>query len=115
MRDNPIDTPFNMIDCRELLVEKGGDNRHFHFSIEKLEKSKPGVTWLCPHNIESLSIRGSFGSEFFDFVRIRLTGCDLGDACASDEETSQMTLNFVMSYQYPNILSDNKKEPILYY
>ena len=35
-------------------------------------------------------------------------------ACATDEEIASKTVNFAMSKSYPNLLSENKMEPILY-
>ena len=108
---NRIKTPLKLIDCRELRdnINLRGKKNYEHFNLEKLLKSKPGSNWLCPYGIESLNIRGSFGDDFFEYVRIRLSGCQLGDSCASEEELSEVKMNLAMHYQYPNILSENKK------
>ena len=38
----------------------------------------------------------------------------MGDACATEEELYGATINFAISTSHPNILSENKMEPILY-
>ena len=41
---------------------------------------------ICPILPENLNVRGKFGELLFDYVEIRVNGCDLGDSmCAPDD------------------------------
>ena len=42
-----------------------------------------------------MMVRGYYGSEFFEYVKVQLTGCVLGDECASESEIRGMSINFV--------------------
>lgn len=63
---------------------------------------------------ESLEVRGAWGDKQFDYVRIRLLGCDLGEKCASREQISDETFNIAMLKARPNLLGEDKNETILY-
>ena len=55
-------------------------------------------------------IRGAYGGENFDFVRIRISGCNLGaEECHSKEEVAQQTFNVITLKAIPNILGEDKK------
>ena len=72
------------------------------------------MVWLCPDQLESLEVRGSYDAEHFDFVSIRILGCELGDQCMSEDEARNKNVNFRMLKAYPSILGDNKDETTLY-
>ena len=83
-----------MDSCSKFL--KGGPYEHMIVNEKVKEqmseasaifKSRGGQTYLCPVGLESLKVRGDYGSENFDFVKISLKGCDLGpEECASEAE-----------------------------
>ena len=44
-----------------------------------------GMSFLCPYNIDSLRIQGSFTSAHYEYVKLELLGCDLGDECFPED------------------------------
>ena len=63
--------------------------------------------FLCPANLESMPLRGNFGSKYFDYVKLKVEGCDLGAECLPDDELQDKTINFVSLSAHPNLLGDN--------
>ena len=55
-----------------------------------------------------MSVQGYFGSDFFNYVKIEVQGCDLSDEndCMSDNELIYQNLNFVTLRAYPSLLGD---------
>lgn len=51
-------------------------------------------------------MRGSFGTENFDYIKIGILGCDLGEACAPEEDLYDISFNFVDLKAIPDLLSD---------
>ena len=80
-----------MIDCKEY--QEGGKYASFdlkkkktlidNINVDRLQDS----TFLCPKiaENESLNVQGHFGSKMFQYVKLKIEGCDLGDKCFSDE------------------------------
>ena len=75
-----------MMDCRELFETYGefGASNNPAFDFSRLSKE----SWLCPHALDSLKLRGMYGSKSFAYVKIAVLGCDLMPAenCATDDE-----------------------------
>ena len=72
---------------------------------------------MCPVDIESLILLGSFDStsDNFQFVKISIKGCNLGaDLCASDKEVYQGKINLAILNTIPNILGRDDTEFIRY-
>ena len=64
---------------------------------------------LCPVGLESLTIRGDFGADNFDFVKISVIGCDLGpDLCFTDAEIAKKTFNLPMLKAFPSLYGDEE-------
>ena len=101
-----------MVDCEEIWKANKLNNKHFEF--EKLRTSVFKLEWLCPSGLENLDVRGSWGDNYFDYVRIRLYGCDQGNDCASTKELSNETFNIALLKAIPNLLGEDKQETILY-
>ena len=54
-----------------------------------------------------MSVQGNFGSEKFNYVKVEVEGCDLGeDECMPDEELIYQSFNFVNLRGYPSLLGD---------
>ena len=70
--------------------------------------------WLCPSELESLEVRGSWGAPNFDYVQITLLGCNLGSECIPKEELHRRVFNLSILKARPNLLAENKEETILY-
>ena len=74
-------TPLELVQCEELWKKNAFNNQNFKYS--KLMQGKKPNGWLCPSELESLEVRGSWGAPNFDFVEISLLGCNLGSECLS--------------------------------
>ena len=72
-------TPLELVRCEELWKKNAFNNQNFQYS--KLQQGKKPFGWLCPSELESLEVRGSWGAPNFDFVEISLLGCNLGSEC----------------------------------
>ena len=60
-------------------------------------------------------MKGEYGDELFEFVKITVEGCELGDKCASDEEIMQQDMTFYTLRSLPNLLTNNRDEILHYY
>lgn len=49
------------------------------------------MKFLCVEDFDEL--KGTFGLEVFQYVKVNVFGCDLGDACAPDSEVDATILN----------------------
>ena len=79
-----------MVPCSELFPggkyeEFNNNNKLFPYEVF-LADANPD--WYnCPINLDSLPIQGKYGEKNFDFIRVKLTGCDLGpDLCLPDDK-----------------------------
>ena len=71
-------------------------------NLDKLRKD-----FLCPVGLDVMSVQGNFGSEKFNYVKVEVEGCDLGEGeCMSDEELIYQSFNFVNLRGYPSLLGD---------
>jgi len=72
-----------------MTLKDDPDFENFHESTKLLVKSilntRRNTSFSCPVNLESLVVRGHYGATHFDYVRISVKGCDLGDECFSDK------------------------------
>lgn len=109
-------TEIEMVDCFEFMP--GGKYDHLREeSHRELLKNvqlarKSGATFLCPANVDSMPVRGSFSSELFDYVRIKVEGCDLGAECMSDAELMDTSINYISLSSHPNLLNENLDEVV---
>ena len=71
-----VKTPVELIDCQELF-EKGGFNNK-HIDYEEFTRLTP-KKWLCPDALDSLEVRGGWGSDYFNYLSLKILGCELGD------------------------------------
>ena len=72
-----------MVDCYDLYNSEGFNNKQVSYEqFTKISDKK----WLCPHKLDSLEVRGSYGEAYYDYVSIVVAGCNLGDECMSDED-----------------------------
>ena len=98
-------------------VHEGKTNNE-DFSFEQLFRlKKGGLGYLCPIGVEKMSVQGNFGSESFNYVKIEVEGCDLGEAegdCMSDDELIFQSVNFVNLRAYPSLLGNNPDEIVAY-
>ena len=60
-------------------------------------------------------MKGEYGDERFDFVKIIVGGCELGDKCASEEEIMQQSYDFWTLRSLPNLLTNNRDDILYYY
>jgi len=49
-------------------------------------------------------VRGYYGSEPFEYVKLQVTGCVLGDECASESEIRGKSFNFINLQVQPAFL-----------
>lgn len=55
-----------------------------------------------------MSVQGNFGSKVFNYVKIKIEGCDLGpDECMTDEELIYERFNYINLNAYPSLVGDN--------
>ena len=64
--------------------------------------------------MSKLVLRGSFGAENFDYVKIGISGCDLGDECLSEDELMQINFNFIGLNALPELLGDDPDNFVTY-
>ncbi len=99
-----------MVDCLSLLEDP--DYESFHIStkllIETVKNTKAGEDYLCPVDLESLNIRGHWGTRYFEFVGIEVMGCRLGSECFDDQEVINNSLDFISMRAHPSLLADDK-------
>ena len=105
-------TPLELVRCEELWKKNAFNNQNFQYS--KLQQGKKPFGWLCPSELESLEVRGSWGAPNFDYVQINLLGCNLGSECIPKEELHRRVFNLSILKARPNLLAENKEETILY-
>ena len=87
-----------MVKCSELFpggkYEEFNNNSQFPYDIFLADAN--AEKFDCPINLDSLPIRGKYGEKYFDFVRVKLIGCDLGpDECLTDDKISNQIFNFL--------------------
>ena len=62
-----------------------------------------------------MSVQGNFGSEKFNYVKVEVEGCDLGEGeSMSDEELINQSFNFVNLRGYPSLLGDETETVVSY-
>ena len=67
--------PLQMVDCRELLKEENGSNND-QFDIEKI-LNRFDNNFLCPKDINEMTLQGNYGDDIFKFIKITVDGCQL--------------------------------------
>ena len=70
----------------------------------RLEKDQE---FLCPYGMDRLAIRGDFGYENFEYVKIEVFGCSLGAECFPDEQIRQASINLHRLEQHTTLINDN--------
>ena len=108
----------DMVDCTEVLP--GGQHsenaeNNAEFSFEQLMEGLDASNFLCPINLDSLTIGGKEQSDLFEFVQISLKGCNLGADCLSEKEVAKTTFNFVMAKSLPNIMGEDHTSKDIHY
>ena len=105
-----------MVDCLSLLEDP--DYENFHTTTKQLittiKNTKAGAAYLCPVNLESLNVRGHWGTRYFEYVGIEVMGCRLGSECVDDQEVMNNSLDFISMRAHPSLLADDKSEIIQY-
>ena len=114
-----IEKQIKMVSCSQLM--EGGmyyqRTNNKAFRVDNLLKGRKDSAFLCPVELDSLELQGNFGADNFNFVKMRLHGCDNSNIdveCASDLEVSQTTFNFAMLSAIPNILAADHTEIVSY-
>ena len=99
-----------MVDCMKLKEDPDFEN--FHDStkllVESIQKTRQNTNFLCPINYENLVVRGHYGATYFDYVRIFVYGCDLGDECFPNQTIQQRSINYISMKAHPSLLSDDQ-------
>ena len=55
-------------------------------------------------------LQGTYGSETFSYIKLTVTGCDLGaDKCVSDNELKDVSINFISLNSNPSLLGDSEE------
>ena len=58
---------------------------------------------------DELKVRGKFGDQNFDYVQIRVRGCQLDpQECLSDEDVAKKGVNFLTAQAYPSIINNEE-------
>ena len=105
--------PLKLVDCAELETSlKPSELSPSHealFESLKMSRRAKDISYLCPAvENESLLLQGHYNAEQFDYVAIKILGCDLGeDQCAPDEEISSEVINVMSTKALPTIGEDN--------
>ena len=68
------------------------------------------LSFLCPYKMDHMRVQGGYGSQDFDYVKIAVYGCDIGDECMNDEEISKTTINFLSLRALPSLIDDENKK-----
>ena len=114
-------TEIQLIDCREYLKDGGGTHSHVDLGNKRqlleglLLTRKNYAKFLCPSDIDSLKVEGNFGSEKFQYVKIKVEGCDLGEEeCLPLEEIEGKTINFLSLRSHPSLLDKEVDHAVKY-
>ena len=108
-----------MVSCSELLpggaFEDYGNIFNDYLSLDTLLNGPNNEKYMCPLNLDSMLVEGSYEDEIFQYVKIEVSGCQLGpDQCTEDKLVAQENFKVVMSNASPNILAQNEDEVINY-
>jgi hypothetical protein len=105
-----------MVDCASLKEDPNYEQMHISTKllVESISNTKKGTKFWCPKNLESLIVRGHYGAKYFDYARIVVKGCDLGQECYDDQKLMNQSINYIGMRAHPSLLSDDKNEVISY-
>ena len=85
----------------------GSDRSSFSKSqlllMENIENELQGQSFWCPILPETLIVRGDFTAKNFDYVSVKLRGCNLGSACFGDKIVRQTPINYLGVVAHPSL------------
>lgn len=95
-----------------MTLKNDPNFENFHESTKLLVKSiqntRRNTSFLCPINLESLVVRGHYGATHFDYIRIGVRGCDMGDECFTDQQLMKKAINYLSMKAHPSLLGENQ-------
>lgn len=70
--EQKLSKSIQMVDCKTLLDQPDFEQMHKSrkLLVQRVANSKRDHSFLCPVNLESLKVRGSYGSSNFDYLQI---------------------------------------------
>lgn len=74
--------------------------------MKNIDRLKDKMDFLCPFGIDSFEVRGGFGLENFDYVKIGVYGCELQDECLADQQISKQSLNLISLRAQPTLIDE---------
>ena len=81
-----------LVPCEELLAggKHAGESNNPMFDLESLVENERS-NYMCPLNIQNITLTGIYDSDAFHYLKIALKGCQLeGDGlCLNEEEVSE--------------------------
>ena len=110
------DNPITLADCVDFLPGGKFEGEYTGNKIKFIEQLNPVRAdyseYLCPQGVDELSVGGHYMSEKFDYVKIGLKGCDLGEDCLDDEALKKKGLNLYIMNQYANLIDSDSDDVI---
>ena len=55
-------------------------------------------------------MRGRFSSDYFDYMKIELVGCDLGDECYDDSQLARQQINFLTIKTHASVINNQEDD-----
>ena len=120
-KSNKQRSKLDLIDCNEYLKEDGTHKDKFKdlggkqilidtLNLERKLASKRTRT-LCPANVDSLRLNGHYGTNVFEYVEIKVFGCEEDD-CFPLEEVLTKSINFVSLRSHPSLQSHDSNKVV---
>ena len=72
-------------------------------------------SFLCPVVPENTKIRGSLYTEEYEYLTIKVFGCELGEECLSDDELIMQDVNFKLVKAIPNLDNHRNQDSAFIY
>ena len=110
-KSNKQKSQLNLIDCNEYVREDGTHRgkelggKQILLDTLNLERKLEYKRTLCPADVDSLTVNGHYGSNLFEYVEIKVKGCELGEDCLPLEEVLNASINFVSLRSHPSLQS----------
>ena len=103
-----VQTEIPLENCVTLYESKGLGNLSVGEKViyNSVLSERANRVYLCPDLSKSnLTVRGHYATQHFDYLRIKLHGCDLDDGCFDDETVSGGNFNFLTLKAHASVLN----------
>ena len=91
--EGKVEIPIKLVDCDELLAGGAyeGQSNNEALDVKDIFKGRQNARFLCPVEVEEMTLQGDYGTENFSYVAIRVNSC-IGDNCATRQEVATQSV-----------------------